>query len=297
MPSLPVLRQLFREITSRKDSWRIPEPSLVMEDANQVASFHEAGREDGVMAPLYLFHSAQVCEVVKPGDTVIDLGCGPANQLGQIASLNPDVNFIGVDLSEEMLDMAERNLQAKEIRNVTLKRGDITDLRMFDSGSANAIMTTVVLHHLPDEAALFRCFSEVERVLKPGGGLYLVDFAHLKTEAAIHYFAYQYEGRQPEIFTIDYLNSLRAAFELPTWRAGWSNHLRSFGNLYSTFMVPYMVAAKSSPRRELPNTLRKQLNELYWRMPTYQQTDFNDLATFFRFSGLKSPKIDYPPNQ
>lgn len=291
MPSLPVLRQLFREITSRKDSWRIPEPSLVMEDAEQVASFHEAGRKDGVMAPLYLFHSAQVCEVIKPGDTVVDLGCGPANQLAMIAGLNPDVNLIGIDLSEEMLGMAERNLQANAIKNVSLRRGNITDLNMIEADSVDAVMTTVVLHHLPDEAALFRCFSEVQRILKPNGGLYLVDFAHLKTEAAIQYFAYQYEGRQPEIFAVDYLNSLRAAFELPTWQDAWSKHLKDFSNLHSTFLVPYMVAAKSPARRILSDVMRKRLNELYRRMPTYQQTDFNDLVTFFRFGGLKSPKI------
>lgn len=291
MPSLPVLRQLFREVTSRKNSWRIPEPNLIMEDAEQVASFHEAGRADGVMAPLYLFHSVQVCEVIKPGDTVIDLGCGPANQLGLIAALNPDVDFIGVDLSEEMLGMAERNLQTKGIKNVTLRRGDITDLCMFDANSADAVMTTVVLHHLPDEAALFRCFSEVQRVLKPDGGLYLVDFAHLKTEAAIHYFAYQYEGRQPEVFAVDYLNSLRAAFELTTWHEGLSKYLVDFGDLHSTFMVPYMVAVKSPARRALSDVMRKRLNEIYRRMPTYQQTDFKDLATFFRLGGLKSPNI------
>lgn len=291
MPSLPVLRQLFREITSSKDSWRTPEPNLVMEDADQVASFHEAGRENGVMAPLYLFHAVQVSEVIKPGETVIDLGCGPANQLGLIASLNPDVNFIGVDLSDEMLGMAERNLQANGIRNVELKHGDITDLSMFAGASADAVMTTVVLHHLPDEASLLRCFSEVQRVLKPSGGMYLVDFAHLKTEAAIRYFAYQYEGRQPEIFTVDYLNSLRAAFELPTWREGWSKYLKEFGTLRSTFMVPYMVAAKSPARRALPDETLQKMNEFYRRMPSYQQTDFNDLATFFRFGGLKSPNI------
>ena len=291
MTSLPILRQLLREVTSRKDTLRVPEPNLVMADAAQVTSFHEAGSKEGVMAPLYLFHSVQVSEVVKPGDTVLDLGCGPANQLGLIASLNPDVNFIGVDLSEEMLAMAERNLQTNGIGNVTLRRGDITDLSMFGETSVDAIFSTVVLHHLPDEAALFRCFAEVRRVLKPEGGLYLVDFGHLKTEAAIRYFAYQYESSQPELFTIDYLNSLRAAFELATWREGWSHYLKDFGVLYSTFMVPYMVATKSPIRRKLSDDLLQRLNTVFRSMPAYQKTDFKDLATFFRLGGLQSPRI------
>lgn len=289
MPSLPVIKQLLREVASRKDALRVPEPDLIMEDAAQVASFHEAGRENGVMAPVYLFHAAQVCEVVKPGDTVLDLGCGPANQLGLIARLNPDVKFVGVDLSDEMLAMAERNLQARGIANVTLRHGDITDLRMFEAASADAVMSTVVLHHLPDEAALFRCFAEVKRVLKPGGGLYLVDFGHLKTEAAIHYFAYQYEDRQPELFTVDYLNSLRAAFELSTWRDGWSRYLKDFGGLHSTFAVPYMVAVKSPARRALSAGMQNNLHEVYRHMPAYHHADFKDLVSFFRFGGLRCP--------
>lgn len=289
MPSLPVIKQLLLDAISRKDAFRTPEPDLVMEDTAQVASFHEAGRENGVMAPVYLFHAAQVCEIVKPGDTVVDLGCGPANQLGLVARLNPDVNFIGLDLSEEMLAMAERNLRQWGITNVTLQHGDITDLNMLGPASVDAVMSTVVLHHLPDEAALFRCFAEVQRVLKPGGGLYLVDFGHLKTESAIRYFAYQYEDRQPEIFTVDYLNSLRAAFEMATWREGWSRYLKNSGGLYSTFLVPYMVVAKSPTRRSLSADMLKRLREGYQNMPAYHHTDFKDLVSFFRLGGLRSP--------
>lgn len=289
MPSLPVIKQLLLDRVSRKDAFRMPEPALIMEDPSQVASFHQAGREDGVMAPVYLFHAAQVCEVVKPGDTVLDLGCGPANQLGLVARLNPDVRFIGVDLSDEMLAMAERNLRQWGVDNVTLRHGDITDLNMLGPASADAVMSTVVLHHLPDQAALFRCFAEVQRVLKPGGGLYLVDFGHLRTEAAIRYFAYQYQDRQPEIFTVDYLNSLRAAFEVTAWREGWSRYLRNFGGLYSTFLVPYMVAAKSPTRRRLSEDMLERLNTRYQNMPAHHRTDFKDLTSFFRLGGLRSP--------
>src|SRR6516165_8234394 len=106
MPSLPVLRTLLREITTSGPVVRTPEPDLVMDDPAKVAAYIEAGRPKGVMAPVYLFHCAQACEVIRPGDTVVDLACGPANQLSIIAKLNPEVRFIGVDLSEPMLDRA-----------------------------------------------------------------------------------------------------------------------------------------------------------------------------------------------
>lgn len=291
MPSIAVLKQLVRERTSRKDAFRQPEPDLVMEDAAHVTAFHEAGKEHGVMAPVYLFHAAHVSEIVRPGDTVLDLGCGPANQLSLIARLNPDVHFTGVDLSQEMLTRASDNLAAQGIRNVELQHGDITKLSSFDACSVDAIISTVVLHHLPNEDSLFSCFSEVSRVLKPGGGLYLADFGHLKTEAAIRYFAHRYEDIQPVLYTADYLNSLRAAFEFATWRAAWSRHLHDFGMLYSTFLMPHMVAAKSPTQRALPGELLDRLKAIFQAMPDYHRTDLKDLATFFRLGGLRSPKF------
>lgn len=291
MPSPSVIQQLLRETFAAKRTRRVPEPDLVMEDAAQVAAFHEAGREDGVMAPVYLFHATHVSEVVQPGDTVLDLGCGPANQLGLVARLNPQSRFIGLDLSAEMLAMARHNLAERGVANVSLQRGDITALGQFADASLDAVMSTVVLHHLPDEAALLRCFAEIQRVLKPGGGLYLVDFGHFKTEETIHYFAHQYADRQPAIFTTDYLNSLRAAFELETWRQGWERHLKPFGELYSTFGMPFMVAAKSAPCRQLPSELLHHLQAHFDAMPAWHRKDFRDLRSFFRLGGLRTPVL------
>ncbi|MCA9182894.1 MAG: class I SAM-dependent methyltransferase, partial [Planctomycetales bacterium] len=189
-----------------------------MDDPDKVAAYNRAGREDGVMAPVYLYHAAQVSEVVKPGDSVIDLGCGPATQLGMVARFNPEVSFTGVDLSEEMLSRARDNVAEKQLGNVRFEHCDITSLDFLADNSVDAVMSTVVLHHLPDVQALEKVFAEVKRVLKPGGGLYLVDFGHLKSEKSIEYFAYQYADRQAELFTCDYLYSLRAAFQKDDFR-------------------------------------------------------------------------------
>src|SRR5256885_4073148 len=106
MPSLAVLQVLLREVLTRERAPRIPEPDLVMDDPAKVAAYIEAGHADGVMAPVYLFHCAQACEVIRAGDLVVDLACGPANQLAMIAALNPKAQFVGVDLSEPMLAQA-----------------------------------------------------------------------------------------------------------------------------------------------------------------------------------------------
>lgn len=291
MPSATVLRALLRELTAVSAIPRQPEPDLVMDDPAKVDAFNRAGREDGVMAPVYLYHCAQVCEVIRPGDTVLDLGCGPANQLAMIARLNPEARFVGVDLSDEMLARAEETVREQGLENVAFRKADITRLDSFDDASVDAVYSTVVLHHLPETVHLEAVFREVGRVLRPGGGLYLVDFGRLKTEAAMRNFAYQYSERQPELFTVDYLNSLRAAFSLADWRALHARHLAQRGRLYATFLVPYMVAIKGPARRELPEALRTGLAALRGRLPPYHRTDFKDLATFFRLGGLRLPSM------
>lgn len=288
MPSLALIQTFLREVMLRDRVERKAEPDLVMDDPEKVAAFTRAGREDGVMAPVYLFHCAQVCEIVRPGDTVLDLGCGPGTQLAMVARLNPEVKFIAMDLSLEMLDKAKVYFDEQGLKNVTLHRGDITNLSDFSTQSIDAVMSTVVLHHLPDIYALDRVFSEVARVLKPDGGVYIVDFGRLKSDKSIDYFAHQYADRQPELFTLDYLYSLQAAFTKDDFQDIAEKHLAGRAQVFSTFLMPFMVAIKSSSRRKENGGLVSRLEELKRRMPEHHKRDLNDLRLLFRLSGLRS---------
>lgn len=291
MPSLPILKTLLREASTRERSPRVPEPDLVMDDPAKVAAYTRAGREDGVMAPVYLFHAAQICEVIRPGDTVVDLGCGPATQLAMVARLNPKTQFVGVDLSQEMLVRARAHIDELGLNNVRLECGDITDLEVLQNASVDAVMSTVVLHHLPSVEALDRTFSEVNRILKPGGGIYLVDFSHLKSEKSILYFAYQYADRQPELFTLDYLYSLKAAFYLSDFKGCFDCHLKSRAKLFPMRPMPFMVAIKSPPRREYEPSLRGTLAAIREGLPPHHKTDVHDLISLFRLGGLRTPLL------
>lgn len=237
------------------------------------------------MAPVYLFHGANICEVIWPGDMVPDIACGLANQLAMVARLNPDTHFIGLDLSLPMLQQAEELISRQGLGNVSLRQGDITDLSIFTNASVDAVVSTMALHHLPDVSALARTYAEVARVLKPEGGIYMVDFGHLKSKRSIDYFANQYAGRQPELFTLDYLNSLHAAFYLEDIRQA-AQPLLGQACLYSTFLMPYMVALKSPSRRSHDAALSAKLAAMKLSLPSWHQADFADLMTFFSMGGL-----------
>jgi len=288
MPSFAVVKTLIRELFTQEQSQRVNEPDLVMDDPDKVAAYTRAGREDGVMAPVYLFHCAQICEVIRPGDTVVDLACGPATQLAMVARLNPQTRFIGVDLSAEMLKKAKAYIAGQKLGNVEFHEGGITDLSFFEDDTVDAVISTVALHHLPDIAALEKTFSEINRLLKQDAGVYLVDFGHLKSEKSITNFAYQYADRQAELFTLDYLYSLRAAFSLKDFKVLSEKHLIKTAKLYSTFLMPYMVAIKSPPRRSPDQAIIASLDSIRKDLPSYHQKDLADLITFFQLGGLKS---------
>ncbi|WP_200173584.1 class I SAM-dependent methyltransferase [Ectothiorhodospira shaposhnikovii] len=291
MPSPAVLLVALREVITRQRAPRRTEPDLIMADPEQVAAYTRAGREDGVMAPVYHFHAAQVCDVIRPGDTVLDLACGPATQLALVARLNPDVRFIGVDLSEEMLARAREHIAEQQLDNIEFRHGSIDALDFLEAKSVDAVMSTMALHHLPDEETLSSTFNEISRVLKPDGGLYLVDFGHLKSPRSIEYFANQYADRQPDLFTEDYRNSLWAAFPKEAFQRGHARHLAERSRLYSTFIFPFMVAIKSPSRRADEQALRETFARLREQLPPHHRRDLKDLKTFFGLGGLSSPLL------
>jgi len=108
MPSLALFPHIIRELFISHKLPREPEPSLVMDDLEQVAAYAEAGRIDGAMAAAYLFHTARISGVIRDCGPVLDLACGPATQLAQVAQLNPEIQFTGMDISINLLSDAEK---------------------------------------------------------------------------------------------------------------------------------------------------------------------------------------------
>ncbi len=280
--------RLILERLSLRALPRVPEPELIMQDPAQIAAFVEAGREDGILAFTYFFHALQITSLVRPGDRVLDLACGPANQLVQVARLNPRAHFVGLDASANMLDRARATLARCAISNVELVSGDMTRLLDIENAMMDCVICTMSLHHLPDLAALAATMREVRRVLKPDGGLYLVDFGRFKRAGTQRYFAQARRDNQSAQFTQDYLQSLKAAFSVKELSAAAA--LLGPGIVrYLTPLAPLMVVFKSADRRHLDATTQHLARDLYQRMTTAQHKDFQDLAHWFRGAGLALP--------
>jgi ubiquinone/menaquinone biosynthesis C-methylase UbiE len=280
-----MLMHILLDAVTRREQARVPEPSMAMTDAASTEAFMMAGREDGLLAHTYLYHAIQSCAVIAPGSRVVDLGCGPANQLALIARLNPDAHFIGIDASEEQLALAAETLQRCNVHNVELRKSSMDALSDMTDASVDVVISTMSLHHLPDVAMLQATMHEARRVLKPGGGIYLADFGRLKREAGQAFFANDRKDVQPDIYTQDYYNSMRAAFSL----ADMHNAARVFGDAASvkhTFIVPFLVVIRSQHQLSLGETSRKAAKTLYASMTKRQRYDFRDLSRFFAHGGF-----------
>lgn len=288
MPRLSMLPTILRETFCSRTLPREPESSLVMDDQEQVDAYAEAGRIDGIMAAAYLFHSARITQTIQGCKTVVDLGCGPATQLAQIAQLNPEIQFIGVELSGEMLEKAREYCLKLNISNVNFIQGDMTHLNHFEQSSVDGVISTMALHHLPTFNLLQLTFSEIKRILKPNGALYLVDFGRLKSLKSALYFAYMNDRHQPHIFTLDYERSLRAAFLEEEFKNLTESILGSDYEVIPTRFMPILVLIKSKDKGALNPELRKKIQLIQSSLPKRYRSDLDEIRFLFRLSGLKN---------
>jgi ubiquinone/menaquinone biosynthesis C-methylase UbiE len=100
---------------------------------------------------------------------VLDLGCGTGRLLDRLATHFPNLRGTGLDLSAEMLRQARR--QNRHRPRLIYVQGNALELPFAD-GQFDAVFNTCTFLHYPEPE---RVFSEVSRVLRPGGYFYLVD--------------------------------------------------------------------------------------------------------------------------
>ena len=102
---------------------------------------------------------------LRPGDVVVDVGCGVGRLTRVLAARGARVHAI--DVSAEMLARA-RELSG-DPANVTWHHGDGTSLRPIADASVDAVVSHVVFQHIPDPAVTLGYVAEIGRVLRPGG--------------------------------------------------------------------------------------------------------------------------------
>ena len=136
-------------------------------DATQRASLPETA----VLASLGCGNPTAVAEL-RAGEVVLDLGSGGGiDVLLSAARVGPTGFAYGLDMTDEMLELARRNAAEAGATNVEFRRGRIDSIPLGDA-SVDVVISNCVVNLSPDKAAVL---AEVARVLRPGGRVGISD--------------------------------------------------------------------------------------------------------------------------
>jgi len=127
---------------------------------------------DGVVTPSYGCGNPFAVADLKPGEVVLDLGSGAGlDVLLAARKVGDEGRVYGLDMTDEMLEVAQHNAHKAGARNVVFLRGDIESIPL-PNESVDVIISNCVVNLEPNKHA---ALSEAHRVLRKGGRFAISD--------------------------------------------------------------------------------------------------------------------------
>jgi len=109
---------------------------------------------------------------LQPGEDVLDVGCGAGmDSLVAAQMVGASGSVTGIDMTPEMVAKARGSIAEMGLGNVMIVEGSAEHLP-FDDASFDVVISNGVIDLIPDKDAVF---SEITRVLRPGGRIQLAD--------------------------------------------------------------------------------------------------------------------------
>ena len=126
---------------------------------------------------------------------ILDIATGTGDLAIEALNLNPD-KVIGVDIAENMLEIGRKKIQGKKLENhLELKQADACSLP-FEESTFDAVTVAFGARNFED---LNRGLREMNRVLKPGGKVVILEFSNPKRFPIKQLFSFYFNGILPAI--------------------------------------------------------------------------------------------------
>jgi SAM-dependent methyltransferase len=199
---------------------RILEPEL-MDDPEQALAYHRADFSASHGARVSLFE--RLYPTLRLTGPVLDLGCGSGDVLLRFARAFPQAQFVGVDGSPPMLQLAQQALalQPGLVDRVSFQFGIIPDC-VLPAKAWQLIMSHSLLHQLHRPEVLWQTIAAEA---SPGCAVFVADLRRPASITEAQQRVDASSSGEPQILRRDFFNSLCAAFEPDEVRA----QLRSAG--------------------------------------------------------------------
>jgi len=111
----------------------------------------------------------------KEGQTVLDLGSGAGNDCFIARNfVGESGKVIGLDFSEQMLELANKNQEKMGFKNMEFVHGEIENIPL-EENSVDVVVSNCVMNLVPDKR---KAYSETFRVLKSGGHFSISDIVY-----------------------------------------------------------------------------------------------------------------------
>lgn len=110
---------------------------------------------------------------IQPHHKVLDFGCGSLTLTLLAKQNNPDAEFTGIDVDQQMISIAQKKIKQSGLQ-ITIDQYNGSQLP-YPDGSFDRVMTSLVLHHLDAQQKAYS-LKEIKRVLKPDGELHVADW-------------------------------------------------------------------------------------------------------------------------
>ena len=185
---------------------RIPEAEL-MDEPEQALAYAMADFSEPHNHFIALFRERFAD--TRPGDRVLDLGCGPGDICRRFVRAFPDCHIHAVDASEAMLALARTETGAQSLDAcIEYFPAYLPDTRL-PLQSYDILISNSLLHHLDDPATLWRSLVEYGR---PGSLVFVMDLQRPDSREQAEQLVKTYAANEAEILQKDFFNSLLAAY-------------------------------------------------------------------------------------
>lgn len=207
-----MLYKIYQSIKQRilpQKLQRIPE----IEDDNyslQNAEDYDRDGETGSLAVIYELIIDKLKKIAPEKGKALDLCSGSGQLICKIAKEFPKIEFLGTDISENMLIHAEKNIKKYNISNLKFKKIDVNKINHLNK-KFNLITCNFAFHHFK-EKELIQILNNCNKLLTQNGIIFIWDIERPKTKKLAKWLAKEYNNKLGDFYYRESLNSYLGAF-------------------------------------------------------------------------------------